>query len=297
MSPLATFLDTNARALLTFVPALRDGRVDAVHDARVATRRLRAALGILESLGPHPHLAEARALARRASRALGRVRDLDVGLELLGDLERRAPSAAPAAALCRRQMQRARTAARRKLVRKLDDLPLHRLPALVGGTLPALGPALAAQARERAGRVLGAIDRASGVYFPRRAHGARIEIKKLRYLIEFHDPSDVEALKVLRQSQAILGDIQDRQVVHGMVAGIADAKAPELDLAPLLDLLEAECDVLYDRFIERRAALVAVCGRLASPPRRPAMPARTLLAAGAVVAGAALPIWRFRTAS
>lgn len=299
MSPLATFLDTNARALLTFVPALRDGRVDAVHDARVATRRLRAALGIIEPHGRHPHLDEARVLARRAARALGRVRDLDVGLELLADLERRAPSAAPAAALCRREMQRERTAARRKLVRKLDDLPLHRLPSLVGGRLPSLGPSLAAQARERARRVLRAIDYASGVYFPRRAHDARIEIKKLRYLIEFHDPSDVEALKVLRKSQEVLGDIQDRQVVHGMVAGVADAKAPDVDLAPLLELLEAECDVLYDRFIERRAALVAVCERLASGASvvRQGLAAGTVLAAGAMVAGSVFQLTRLRSRS
>lgn len=288
MSPLATFLDRNARELLTQVPALRDGRVDAVHDARVATRRLRAALGIIESLGDYPHLDEARLLARKTARALGRVRDLDVALQLLDDLERRAPSAAPAAAFCRRELFRQRTAARRRLVKKLDGLSLRRLPELLNGRTPRLDRALADQARTRAAAVAQAVDHASGVYFPRRAHAARIEIKKLRYLIEFHDPSDRESLKVLRKGQEILGDIQDRQVVQGMVQELlGDSPAPDVDLAPLVAMLEAECVVLYDRFIERRGDLLDACERIASRRTVPrsALVTGALLTAGAVVAG------------
>jgi CHAD domain-containing protein len=298
MSPLASFLDTNAHALLTLVPALRDGRVDAVHDARVATRRLRAALGIIESLGDYPHLDEARLLARKTARALGRVRDLDVALQLLDELERRAPSAAPAAAFCRRELFRQRTAARRRLVKKLDDLSLRRLPELLNGHVPRLDRALADQARNRATGVAQAVGHASGVYFPRRAHAARIEIKKLRYLIEFHDPSDRESLKVLRKGQEILGDIQDRQVVQGMVQELlGDSPAPDVDLAPLVAMLEAECVVLYDRFIERRADLLDVCERIASRRTVPrtALVTGALLTAGAVVAGRVVPLRRRAT--
>lgn len=295
MSPLATFLDTNARQLLTLVPALRDGKVEAVHDARVATRRLRAALGIIESLGDYPHLDEARLLSRKTARALARVRDLDVALQLLDDLERRAPSAAPAAAFCRRELFRQRTAARRRLVRKLDDLSLRRLPELLNGRVPRLDRVLADQARTRAAAVGQAVDHASGVYFPKRAHAARIEIKKLRYLIEFHDPSDRESLKVLRKGQEILGDIQDRQVVQGMVQDLlGDSPAPGVDLAPLVAMLEAECVVLYDRFIERRGDLLDVCERIASRRTVPrsALVTGALLTAGAVVAGRVVPLRR-----
>ena len=298
MSPLATFLDSHARGLLTLVPALRDGRVDAVHDARVATRRLRAALGIIESLGDYPHLDEARLLARKTARALARVRDLDVALQLLDDLERRAPSTAPAAAFCRRELFRQRTAARRRLVRKLDGLSLRRLPDLLNGRVPRLDRALADQARTRAAAVAQAVDHASGVYFPRRAHAARIEIKKLRYLIEFHDPSDRESLKVLRKGQEILGDIQDRQVVQGMVQDLlGDSPAPDVDLAPLVAMLEAECVMLYDRFIERRGDLLDVCQRVASRRSvgRSTLVTGALLTAGAVVAGRVVPLRRRAT--
>jgi CHAD domain-containing protein len=299
MSPLAAFLDTNARALLTLVPALRDGRVEAVHDARVATRRIRAALGIIGTLGDYPHLDEARLLARRTARALARVRDLDVALQLLDDLERRAPSAAPAAAFCRRELFRQRTAARRRLVKKLDDLSLRRLPQLLNGHVPRLDRALAGQARGRGAAVVQAVEHASGVYFPRRAHAARIEIKKLRYLIEFHDPSDREALKVLRKAQEILGDIQDRQVVQGMVHDLLEASpTPDVDVAPLLAMLEAECVVLYERFIERRGDVLEVSERLASRrtvPRAALVTGALLTAAGAVVAGRVVPLRRRAT--
>ena len=295
MSALSTFLDTNARALLTLVPALRDGRVDAVHDARVATRRLRGALGIIDALGDYPHLDEARLLARKTARTLARVRDLDVALELLDELERRAPSSAPAAAFCRRELFRERTAARRRLVRKLDDLSLRRLPELLNGRVPRLDRALGDQARDRATAVAQAVDYASGVYFPKRAHAARIEIKKLRYLIEFHDPSDRASLKVLRKAQEILGDIQDRQVVHGMVQDLLGASpAPDVDLAPLLAMLEAECVVLYERFIERRGELLEACERIASrrTAARSTLAKGALLTAGALVAGSIVPLRR-----
>jgi CHAD domain-containing protein len=296
MSPLAAFLDTNAHTLLTLVPALRDGRVEAIHDARVATRRLRAALGIIESTTDHAHLGEAAQLARRAARALGRVRDLDVALELLADLERRAPAAAQAAAYARQALLRERTAARRRLVKKLDQLSLERLPALVRGGVPRLQRALAHQTRERAEALGRAVEHASGVYFPKRAHAARIEIKQLRYLIEFHDPEDRDALKLLRKSQELLGDIQDRQVVQGIVERLGSSEgAPPVDLDPLLAMLEAECVVLYDRFVERRADLLAVCARLAAPaPARPGLVAGTLLTAAAVVAGSLVQRHRAR---
>jgi CHAD domain-containing protein len=226
------------------------------------------------------------------------VRDLDVALQLLDDLERRAPAAAPAAAFCRRELVRQRTAARRRLVRKLDDLSLRRLPELFNGRLPRVDRALSDQACHRAAAVAQAVDHASGVYFPKRAHAARIEIKKLRYLVEFQDPSDRESLKVLRKGQEILGDIQDRQVVQGMVQDLLDgSSAPDVDLAPLVAMLEAECVVLYDRFIERRGDVLDVCERIASRRAAPrsALVTGALLTAGAVVAGSIVPLRRRST--
>jgi CHAD domain-containing protein len=262
MSLLQRFLSDNAQTLVSLVPAVRDASTEAVHDARVASRRLRGALEIVSTHQPERRLEEATAMARRAARALGRVRDIDVSLELLKDLERRAPAAAPGAAACRRELLRARTAARRKLVNRFDTLPIDTLPKLVASAQVRVGRLLAARARERAQILAEAVNHASGVYFPRRAHAARIELKKLRYLLEFSRYSDAD-LKLLRKAQEVLGDIQDRQVLHRLAERMRDDKlAGKEEMDPLLELLEAECTVMYDRFLERRSEILALCRRV-----------------------------------
>ena len=295
MSSLHRFLTDNSQVLLSHVPAVRDGAVEAIHDARVATRRIRAALDIINRHYSESTFQAAAALAKKAARALGRARDIDVSLNLLADLERRAPAAAPAAALCRRELLRERQLARRRLVKKFDGLPLDTLPRLVSAAVPRLDRVLQSGAHDRARSVADAIHHASGVYFPRRAHAARVEIKKLRYLLEFSGESDEGALKVLRKSQQLLGDIQDRQVLYETVEAMRDdAVASGADLEPLLALLEAECVVIYDRFLERRSEVLAVCQRLTSPVvARRSTAVTGLLTLGAVAAGSA---WQLRRA-
>ena len=298
MASLGSFLSDNAQSLVALVPAVRDGATEAVHDARVATRRIRAALDVLARHRPEPHLDEAAEIVRRIARALGRVRDIDVSLELLADLERRVPAAAAGAALCRGHLLRQRTAARRQLVRKVDSLPLGKLPALMAIKIPRLERVLAERARERADEVVEAVHHSSGVYFPRRAHALRVGIKKLRYLLEFSAARDEHALKLLRKSQQILGDSQDRQVLYKAVEGIAKT-TPGEELDPLLAQIEAECAHLYDRFLERRTEILEVCRQLATEPTslRPRAVTGTLVMLGAVAAGSAWQGLRLRGAT
>ena len=67
------------------LPAARAGEVSAIHQARVATRRLREALPLVARGAPGRKLARA---VRRLTRALGPVRELDVALLTLGELAR-----------------------------------------------------------------------------------------------------------------------------------------------------------------------------------------------------------------
>ena len=61
--------------------------VERVHDMRVATRRLRAALELFETCFPPKRWRKALRRVRALADALGERRDLDVELELLEDLE------------------------------------------------------------------------------------------------------------------------------------------------------------------------------------------------------------------
>ena len=298
MASLGSFLADNAKSLVALVPVVRDGATEAIHDARVATRRIRAALDLVTRERPEPHLEEAAEIVRRIARALGRVRDIDVSLELLTDLERRVPAAAAGAALCRGHLLRQRTTARRTLVRKVDSLPLLKLPALMAVKIPRQDRVLAARVRERADQVVDAVHHSSGVYFPKRAHALRVSIKKLRYLLEFSSARDESALKLLRKSQQILGDAQDRQVLYRAVEDISEA-TPDAELEPLLAQIEAECAHLYDGFLGRRADVLAVCQQLAAEPAfvRPGAVTGTLVMLGAVAAGSAWQGLRLRGAT
>ncbi len=63
------------------------GQAERVHDMRVATRRLRAALEVFAVCFPPKEQRHVLREIRRLARALGERRDCDVQIELLDDLE------------------------------------------------------------------------------------------------------------------------------------------------------------------------------------------------------------------
>ena len=71
------------RALTSTLPAARVGDVHAIHQARVATRRLREALPLVAT-GEKGRKLERE--IRRLTRSLGPVRELDVAFEMLEEL-------------------------------------------------------------------------------------------------------------------------------------------------------------------------------------------------------------------
>src|SRR5689334_16679173 len=95
--PLIRLLDRRARALRRQLAAAVDGKDVGVHQARVASRRLREALPVLTQ-GLHDTKAgKARRKVRRLTEALGTVRELDVSLHLIDEIVER--PAIPRAAL------------------------------------------------------------------------------------------------------------------------------------------------------------------------------------------------------
>ena len=90
-----TPLDAAARILVSSLAsealgrlpgALRGDDVRAVHDARVALRRLRAAMQTFGTCFPHKRWSRQQRVTRRVARALGGVRDADVHLAALRGL-------------------------------------------------------------------------------------------------------------------------------------------------------------------------------------------------------------------
>ena len=270
MTRFETALHHNLQLFAKCLPSVRDGDTEAIHDARVATRRLRAILPIARQDWPAHEMTHALRLLRNVGRLLGRARDVDVVLEQIATVERRLPSAAAALAglradlLVRQARERQRIAAG---LNKLSAGELLRPESLTGPTplLPRRSAAHGAIARQ-AELVNQAADAAGGVYMPEPAHALRIELKKLRYLLEPMSGSagSSKMLKVLRRAQELLGAIHDKQ---SLVDRVRRASGRKAERRAILALVEEECRELFAVYVEQREDVRRVCDALSRASR------------------------------
>jgi CHAD domain-containing protein len=289
------------RALARFLPAARHGDVHSIHQARVASRRLREALPLVVD-GPAGRKLQRK--ARMLTRALGPVRELDVALQSLESL-RTATDAPKAGVACLRAVivdERRRLHA--EMVQRLGewDLEKVRKRALAGArehdnvARDGMSPKRVGRARRqaaaervaaadrhslrRAMRLRNAIDNAAGIYLPDRLHELRIAVKKLRYSLEvardLRASRAAASIRTLKRAQDLLGHIHDLEVLitrTRAVQGSPDASDLKLsaDLDRLVRRLENDCRRLHGHYIALRPQLITLCERIVHPPvrRRP----------------------------
>ena len=81
VTPLCQYMDELVESMRKDTPAaLKQFDEDAIHDTRVATRRLKAALELLEPVLSDAHRKPVAKAGKRLRRRLGPMRDLDVML-------------------------------------------------------------------------------------------------------------------------------------------------------------------------------------------------------------------------
>jgi CHAD domain-containing protein len=118
-APLVGYLDDLVRQLGEYIPlALLDFEQNAVHQARVATRRLAAAFGLLEPLLERSDLRPVGRLLKKLRRRLGPHRDLDVLIDHLMSFGQHAPVHAAATAHLVSVLSARRLRLREKSLRK-----------------------------------------------------------------------------------------------------------------------------------------------------------------------------------
>src|SRR6185503_3920935 len=120
-TPIA-FFQQQINILQSQMPGLLDGRLDSIHDARIATRRIREVLPLTHEWQRRHAADDLFERFKRAGRSLGKVRDADVRIELLRYLESRIPHAAPSLVLVRQRQERERLALMRGLLKRFERL-------------------------------------------------------------------------------------------------------------------------------------------------------------------------------
>src|SRR5687767_3165265 len=111
-------------ALSRALPSARAGDVPAIHQARVATRRLREALPLIARGSSGRKLART---VRRLTRALGPVRELDVALLTLEELARAQDVPRSGVQSLQQVIRQERARMHRDMVRTVDRARLDKL--------------------------------------------------------------------------------------------------------------------------------------------------------------------------
>lgn len=297
----AFILDQQTSILRTQLDGVYDGQIEAIHDARVATRRIRELLSLAPPRGGADSGTDVPDTYREVGRALGKVRDIDVQIGLIRDLERHAPQTAPTLVVVRQDHERDRLAKVRRLIKTLERLDVEAMLRSTRGRHPA-GPRSMVAARgwrehlrrlllERARTADERISHATGVYFPNRAHNARIAIKKLRYAAEISleiGGSELrKPIKALRKGQEVLGALHDRKVLAETLARYSDRDHVDPDHIALTEqVLDGEVGDLHARYLTRRSGLKDACEDIERLAGRSSIAAPALaVGGGLLVAG------------
>lgn len=222
---------------------------------------------------------------RRITRALGPVRELDVALLLLAELEGRGAASAGAIGRVRAAVIAERVKRRREMLDEITPSRLDKLrKQLVGVAAPETPPTTTgntvaeatAQSARRARRLRAAILRAGGLYLPERLHRVRVEAKKLRYALEIQRELTRSRSRThldrLKSQQDLLGRMHDLEIlIHRTrtVQASLTARNRRLmtELDSLIRVLEDECRDGHAAYMRTRAALLKLCDVVGAAPR------------------------------
>jgi CHAD domain-containing protein len=176
------------------LPGAVAGHDEAVHQVRVAGRRLRVALPLLARKGDSRAVRQAVKVLRRLTRSAGKGRDMDVVLGLFQDrLDALTTTTAEQRALLSR-LRAARARSRSQVAEDILDLDIDGLRRNLRRVLRAgAAEAPLALARTRALRegqgkaLLRGFSQVGEAYLPDALHALRRRVRRLRYAAEIED--------------------------------------------------------------------------------------------------------------
>jgi CHAD domain-containing protein len=237
---------------------------EAVHDLRVATRRLLALIELLRALAPHPRLQKLRRACKDQLDDLDDLRDTQVMLAEIAEMLETLPTLAPLQKFLQKRERRLLKAAAREVRDFNLDAVAHRL----GNTRaeiadPAFGQDLMAQLFAVIDDTYLTVTQRKGHVDPARPptiHRVRVAFKKFRYMVEIIYPIlpkyPETFLKWMHDYQTAMGEIQDVEVFLHTLAEFAN-EHKSYDPTPVLHFYE-------QRHAEVIAAYIAKMNELAT---------------------------------
>jgi triphosphatase len=269
-------IDQQVAALSAHEAGVRSGDdPEDVHQMRVATRRLRAALRLFQPVLP-PTAPDLRRELAWIADILGEARDLDVQIDSLaraaGDLQAEPEAFRPVLCLFQARQSAARERLRSALSTERFATLVVELRALVAQPPRDVaddGLALADQlVRETHRKLRKAGEQLHPSASPTAMHRARIRAKRFRYALECLAPLyGRPAQRLIRRAarlQDVLGSAQDAAVLRELLHVNSQ---PEHDLPPPSVFLLGQLSEMYaERVREARAAAPPAYHRLVGRP-------------------------------
>ena len=271
------------------LPSALSGDVTAIHHARVATRRVRAALPIVTRGARRRKL---KKTVSQLTRALGTVRELDVALLTLDELATDASVLAEGIDLLRPILNEERHRQYAEMSARIERVNLERLQRKILAAVQRVTErdqdqsnlkrlrVVVKKSGRRAIALQAMMDNAGGIYLPDRLHQVRIAVKKLRYVLEIaRELSRSRAsarLRTLKAVQDLLGRMHDLEVLIARIRALQGSdRAPTLKVSADLDRVvrrfEMECRQLHVRYMGFKKKLLELCDYVtAADDRQPA---------------------------
>jgi CHAD domain-containing protein len=284
------------RRALAFKRHLRGavgGDGNGVHQARVASRRLREAVPVLTAGLKGSKAGKARRKIRRITQALGAIRELDVTIALIDELAARNTLPRLALEEVRGRVMKEQERRRRVMIKQVGRVNSDKLDRRLRSVAEALQSAetegwreaLATRLLKRSKTLATAIESAGPLYEQERLHRVRLAAKKLRYAMELAAESGARAaivpVRTIKRLQDTLGRLHDLQVLQGYVSA-SQAKPstrtpPDGGLEIIARLLEDECRHLHARYLSNVPAVhkviettrTVIVPQVARPRQRP----------------------------
>lgn len=255
-------ITSRVTAMRAEIGRVRGAEVEGVHDMRVASRRLRAALQGHLSLYHRPAARAVLKRARTVTQALGIARELDVCIGLL-DARKASFQQDARYALhhVRRTLVKLRAERVEEVMRAAEVVDEPQFEVEMSALMASGVPADTCYLEHASGVILDAHEVLCDAHQKWRKtreeedlHEARIAFKKLRYHCELYDglygPENKAFIKELKGAQEALGDWNDCRVLRDYARACVDSAPPSAarGMPRLLAELDKEVIALLEQF-------------------------------------------------